>query len=241
MSTRGCIARRAGDGWQGVYHHSDSYPTGLGCYLFRLIRHVYRGDVGAFLGYAIDEHDGGWSHIFPSGTIKTKPDGGWFYDAEDRRPECYCHGYFADRDGTHHGLGTGIIRGCECHQKPYRTGQKDEDEPSCDPLFIEWVYVFDAEVRTIGVLASCGEPIPGTVGFRVRNQDGSVEQCPEKLYRHRLVTVVELDGPEPNWLEIECWDDPGRMAERLAKEGLQTWVDKLLPPVMEPLVQRRLF
>ena len=81
MSTRSVIAQRAGDGWEGVYHHSDGYPTGLGCYLFRLIRHQYKGDVHTFLNWVLS-HDGGWSSIYSG------PEG----------PTCYCHGYFAERD-----------------------------------------------------------------------------------------------------------------------------------------------
>ncbi len=34
MSTRGVIAEPKGDGWAGVYHHSDSQPTGLGAELW---------------------------------------------------------------------------------------------------------------------------------------------------------------------------------------------------------------
>jgi len=30
MSTRGCVAIKTKDGWQGVYNHWDSYPTALG-------------------------------------------------------------------------------------------------------------------------------------------------------------------------------------------------------------------
>lgn len=30
MSTRSAIARPAGDGWEGRYHHFDGYPSGVG-------------------------------------------------------------------------------------------------------------------------------------------------------------------------------------------------------------------
>ncbi|MDO8490840.1 MAG: hypothetical protein Q7T04_02350 [Dehalococcoidia bacterium] len=52
MSTRAVIARPVGDGWEGVYHHSDGYPTGLGSYIFRIIHYRYKGDAAAFLKFA---------------------------------------------------------------------------------------------------------------------------------------------------------------------------------------------
>ena len=70
MSTRGVIARVQGDGWKGIYHHSDSYPTWLGRELWRALQNEYEGDVEALLKDAVDEHPGGWSSF------------------SDR---CYCH------------------------------------------------------------------------------------------------------------------------------------------------------
>ena len=157
MSTRSCIAERKGDHWEGVYHHSDGYPSGLGCYLFRLIRYQYNGDVGRFLDGAL-KHDGGWSHIFPSEY------GGDLKKSGEPKPECYCHGYLAKRDGTKPGQRRGVIRGCECNEKPYDPRKRGKG-PSCDPLFIEWVYVFDRDTKKMAILEHFGESIPGTVLF----------------------------------------------------------------------------
>lgn len=38
MSTRGAIAIARGDGWVGVYNHSDSYPTWLGPRIWRYLQ-----------------------------------------------------------------------------------------------------------------------------------------------------------------------------------------------------------
>lgn len=77
MSTRGVIAKTAGDGWVGVYNHFDSYPSGLGEALWHATRPFVATDdpppaVGLqhFIEQYIDAHSGGWSS-FP-----------------DR---CYCH------------------------------------------------------------------------------------------------------------------------------------------------------
>jgi hypothetical protein len=51
MSTRGCIARLTGSQpWQfrGVYHHWDSYPSGLGRALFRGRNWEFAREAGVF-------------------------------------------------------------------------------------------------------------------------------------------------------------------------------------------------
>ena len=53
------IARPKGKGFEGVYQHSDSYPTWLGKHLWAAIKE--RGDVASFLAETIDAHPGGWS------------------------------------------------------------------------------------------------------------------------------------------------------------------------------------
>jgi len=77
MSTRGCIARLRGRtplAFKGVYHHWDSYPSGLGQTLFRLRNQGFKGDTAALLKALIDEHPAGWSTVVGSD-----------------QPQCYCH------------------------------------------------------------------------------------------------------------------------------------------------------
>ena len=57
MATRGCIARVDGDGFRGVYHHWDSYPSELGKKLFGLARGA---DLRSLMRMLIDDHPAGW-------------------------------------------------------------------------------------------------------------------------------------------------------------------------------------
>lgn len=63
MSTRSVIARPAGDGFAGRYHHFDGYPTGLGKTLWDLYRDRYAEDLEAMTAELIDAHPAGWSSI----------------------------------------------------------------------------------------------------------------------------------------------------------------------------------
>lgn len=65
-------------------------------------------------------------------------------------------------------------------------------ETTCDPLFIEWVYVLDPAARRLTVLCS-------------RNRAGGV-------YRHVAVGSFSLDGPEPDWEALEARRYPEEVA-----------------------------
>lgn len=175
MSTRSVIARRMGDGWEGVYHHSDGYPTGLGCYLFRLIRHEYDGDAEAFLRWAIDEHDSGWSHIFPAQVY-----GAEGHSSDSEAPQCYCHGYFAERDGVSPGD---------------RGGWQTSEEHGFD---VEWAYVLDPHTRKMAVLK---HDMPACPDYKELSSTISSTRKEEPCIR--LAGVVDLREPEPDWLELE--------------------------------------
>ncbi|MDQ6662312.1 MAG: hypothetical protein M3Z24_15275, partial [Chloroflexota bacterium] len=90
---RGIIARKRPHGWAGVYHHWDSYPSGLGRMLYELYHGQFHNDVHAMMHYLIDEHPAGWSTIVDQ-DFALQPG---YADAtrseqEQRRPQCYCHG-----------------------------------------------------------------------------------------------------------------------------------------------------
>ena len=90
MSTRGCIARltsRSPISFEGVYHHWDSYPSGLSHMLYLLWNQDFHRDTQAMLRKLIDAHGAGWSTI-----IGCRFKGGQSDTGGSRSPSCYCHG-----------------------------------------------------------------------------------------------------------------------------------------------------
>lgn len=62
MATRGCIAYLSGNDIRGVYHHYDSYPSGLGAALFHFRNNVF-GSTDIMLDELIDKTPNGWKSI----------------------------------------------------------------------------------------------------------------------------------------------------------------------------------
>src|SRR6266581_7135446 len=97
MSTRSVIARRTPEGFTGVYHHFDGYPSGVGAQLKQLYNGHFHKDIKAMMHTLIDEHSTGWSNI--NGADFTQIPGFIEYgssikedDPRYNRPRCYCHG-----------------------------------------------------------------------------------------------------------------------------------------------------
>lgn len=95
MSTRGCIARATGEGtFVGVYHHSDSYGTGLGDTLIALYRDHFKRNLNYMLQVLIDESPCGWSSIVgkdfslrPGYTWQRAIKDGAKYEVYSKRPD----------------------------------------------------------------------------------------------------------------------------------------------------------
>jgi hypothetical protein len=66
MSTNGIIARPKGDGWEGRYHHWDSYPSGLGKALWSAYHERFARNLHFMTKVLIDQHPAGWSTIISS-------------------------------------------------------------------------------------------------------------------------------------------------------------------------------
>jgi hypothetical protein len=97
MSTRSAIARQAGDGFIGRYHHSDGYPSGVGQTLYRLYNGQFKRDAAHMLKVLVDEHPAGWSTIIGSNLGEcadfSKKIGFRNRDhGTADNPQCYCHG-----------------------------------------------------------------------------------------------------------------------------------------------------
>lgn len=124
MSTRSAIARTNGDGFRGVYHHWDGYPTRLGKTLWQIHHGHFQGDLTRMLRVLIDGHPAGWSTI-NSKDFRLKPGFINIGKPDDGRPQCYCHGA--------------------------RREKADPVDQSSD-AGMEWAYVFDETKSTMAVL-----------------------------------------------------------------------------------------
>jgi hypothetical protein len=89
MSTRGAIGRKVGKGFKGVYHHWDSYPSGLGHYLWIIRNKWFKGDTKKMLNFIIDEHPAGWSGL-----------GNYAEKGKKYHEDCYCHGWRSEKKWT---------------------------------------------------------------------------------------------------------------------------------------------
>lgn len=89
MSTRSIVARTTGDSWEGVYVHSDGYPTWQGHQLWQLVR-SFQGDLPALMAFLCDgEHQSGWSWL-PADRAEHETPLPMFEGHEPNKP-CYFH------------------------------------------------------------------------------------------------------------------------------------------------------
>lgn len=245
MSTRGAIAYRTGDGWEGVYNHSDSYPTGLGRDLWHFI---HGNDEGAVPHTAQELAD----------LIKATPQGFSSFDPinrtkRERFAELYAGTPYANSTGVDdgrfdgpHGAYTSVeaqgdsrMKGCYPDppgwKRDTRHGPTDPNsmapcgDTTCDPLFMEWVYVVDPDANLMTILATRGVEVEGkghdsyehkpggcSLGTSViwgcsPTRRGATEYRPhrpshwikhhhaERRYRHEVMGQVWFDRPEPDW------------------------------------------
>lgn len=122
MSTRAVIARKTAGGpgnvtgFEGVYHHWDGYPSGLGATLYKLWRGHFKRKTPKMLAYLIDQHPAGWSTICGR-NFKQAP------GKDGEGPECYCHGSRHEEGNTITHLNAS---GCGCeYAYVFEGGQHD--------------------------------------------------------------------------------------------------------------------
>ena len=191
MSTNGCIAMPSGLGWIGTYHHTDSYPTGLGRILGRLLQDRYKRDVPAAHKELILDNPAGWSSL-----LCFHPEWG---DANVVDWDGSQSMTVAERHADPGILAPPSARLLPVSYKgdPNRADPKATEPPftSCnpDPLCIEWVYILAP--RGIRVLAS----IPCTI-----TEEGVIVYDHSGPYRYVEAAFLHYDQPEPDWTTIEA-------------------------------------
>lgn len=146
MGTRGCIARLTDNGFEGRYHHWDSYPEGLGATLYKLYHGHFNHDLETMLKTLIDDHPAGWSTI--NGKDFNLKAGFGEYTTKDidkrtkryLKPKCYCHGSRKEK--------AWVIT-----------------EKNASGCGVEWVYAFDINKNTMQILASYNDDGTKMIGY----------------------------------------------------------------------------
>ena len=170
MSTRSAITTPVDGAFQGVYHHFDGYPEGVGEALLKLHQQTFKGDLDLMVKTLITDHPAGWSNLLadhsdgdpkPWSLEEFGRAGFKEYDPSRKRPggpACYCHGSRSEEANPI------TCKGPQC------------DSQGCDALWIEWLYVLTPE--HIGIWGS------HSVGSRSDSDDG---------YRHRHIADIPWD------------------------------------------------
>ena len=180
MSTRAAIARLncvSPVKWAGRYHHWDGYPSGLGATLWKLYHGHFKRDLNSMLKVLLDDHPAGWSSLnstdFDQQPGFTEPMNSANQSAD--QPQCYCHG---DRE-----------------EEGWLITDENASGSGC-----EWAYVFTSTKAVDGkrhdtmlVLPSYS-PDGKMIGMFGMGDDQAVWP---------VVAVVNLNGEEPNWEQME--------------------------------------
>ncbi len=218
MSTRGCVAIKTKEGWEGVYNHSDSYPTCLGQEVFEYLKGkgvdglkkfaedlLKYDDWRNYLAGGKCEYCGqsgfGQPHSI-SGVLFIKPEGMPRNDQDREIEKNINETGFPDpmaKWHMHGDLGAHLTH------------------DDSDPLFIEWVYVIDAENQKMLIYTHGRAKGTHKEGPR---RDGQKWESPN--YTHYFVCELDInpDAKEPNWEAIEGKgnDISNEMHEKYGKE-----------------------
>jgi hypothetical protein len=97
--------------------------------------------------------------------------------------DCYCHGQWDPHEAR------------ECVYTA-------EDEADNSALHIEWVYVFSRRILTVFTSVPTGKSI--------RREGWQRGYWMEPVYRWIMVQQIDLQGPEPDWEEVEARGNQAR-------------------------------
>lgn len=212
MSTRGLIARKTKTGFEGVYHHFDSYPQGLGNELWNTYHGHFQGDLKCMLVAMIDKHPAGWSTILDAdwdlapGFVEYPTD-------ITRCVECgkfqwvHYRQYYKQNGATEpkgseimvlgHSFKADMTKDpknpqCYCHGRRHEEAMKVTEE-NASGSGCEYAYVFDEATKEMYVLSSYrgngnGKKMVGWFG------------CGDEKATWNTLAVVKLDEKkEPDW------------------------------------------
>ena len=188
MSTRAAIARLTCVSpvhFAGRYHHWDGYPSGLGATLWELYHGHFNRDLDMMLKVLLDDHPAGWSSLHAA-DFAQEP--GFVEPVKSGsesgdQPQCYCHG---DRQ-----------------EEGWLVTDENASGSGC-----EWAYVFASAKTTDGkrhdtmLVLSSYTPEGKMIGMFGMGDDEAVWP---------VVAVVDLNGTEPNWEQIETAKPLGPM------------------------------
>ena len=180
MSTRAALARLTCVSpvkWAGRYHHWDGYPSGLGATLWEMYHGHFNRDLDPMLKVLLDDHPAGWSSL-NAADFDQEPGIADSLDSSNQsadQPQCYCHG---DRQETEWLVTDENASGSGC----------------------EWAYVFTSAKANDGkrhdtmLVLSSYSPGGKMIGMFGMGDDDAIWP---------VVGVVDLNGEEPNWEQIE--------------------------------------
>lgn len=209
MSTRAIVAVSTDEGWEGVYVHSDGYPTSLGKRLVEHCRKWHDGDALSLASF-LHSHPAGWSSL--GNGDPSHPNIGyqeWSGDLDDKdqwktyveTPRCFCHG---DTDG----------RGAPDEPLMTQDAQKDCGD-------IEWFYLVTPEALL--VFEGCVEMQPvGSVSWTDEAPDWGRIECGQEYERCTHYAWVHFEDAKglnlgtAKWLGREPFDKDDAVAYTLA-------------------------
>jgi hypothetical protein len=163
MSTRGIIAKATPTGWRGRYHHSDSYPSGLGKTLWNLAHGHFKDNLAKMMKVLVNDHTG-WSCIvdkdfqWAPAYISYDSLAGEAAEAFNANvPQCFCHG--------------------ERNEKGWLVTDKRGGTQ-------QWGYVIDVKRRTMRVMhGGDGWTDVGTYSFDEGEPDWALVECGQNRER----------------------------------------------------------
>ncbi len=196
MSTRGSVAIKADFGqWRGVYNHYDSYPSGLGKELWDYLK-GHNIDLKKFAGELLQYDD--WRNYLNGGLCpycgkmglgQAHSLTGSVIEFQSKEFNDGPQDYFPDPEGKDH------------KHEPLQGAGIYSKNAKYDALFIEWVYVVDPLLARIEVYA--GTKAKGK--HKETSYDGQRSWMADN-YQYVLVTVIDLNQPEPDWEAIENYE-----------------------------------